>query len=182
MQKAGLVSGAVLTDLNNDGFVELVLACEWGPLKVFWNEKGRLVDATERLGLAKHLGWWSSVTSGDFDGDGRQDLVAGNWGRNTKHQYYARHPLKLFYGDVNGDGSVQAIEAHYEPAMKKDVPWRFWDTLSKAMPMVQIKFPSFAAYSQAGVEEIFAEQQGSAEGAVGEHGGIDGVFESRRSL
>src|SRR5213076_529986 len=36
----GLVSGAVFTDLNADGWPELVLACEWGPVRVFRNHQG----------------------------------------------------------------------------------------------------------------------------------------------
>src|SRR4029077_11493689 len=37
LEKIGLVSGAVWSDLDGDGFPELVLACEWGPVRVFQN-------------------------------------------------------------------------------------------------------------------------------------------------
>src|SRR5262245_27328914 len=39
----GLVSGAIFTDLNGDGWPELVLACEWGPLRIFRNEHGTFI-------------------------------------------------------------------------------------------------------------------------------------------
>src|SRR5437773_9070624 len=39
----GLVSGAVFSDLDGDGLPELILACEWGPIKIFRNDHGRLV-------------------------------------------------------------------------------------------------------------------------------------------
>ena len=42
LDKIGLVSGAVWTDLDGDGFPELVLACEWGPLILFHNDHGKL--------------------------------------------------------------------------------------------------------------------------------------------
>src|SRR5258708_14614682 len=32
LEHVGMVSGAVLSDLDGDGFPELVLACEWGPI------------------------------------------------------------------------------------------------------------------------------------------------------
>ncbi|PYJ61323.1 MAG: hypothetical protein DME24_06720, partial [Verrucomicrobia bacterium] len=35
LEQAGLVSGAVFSDLDGDGKPELILACEWGPIKVF---------------------------------------------------------------------------------------------------------------------------------------------------
>ena len=41
-EQMGLVSGAVLSDLDGDGLPELVVACEWGPLKIFRNDHGQL--------------------------------------------------------------------------------------------------------------------------------------------
>src|SRR3989441_1278957 len=42
LEKVGLVSGAVFSDLDNDGKPDLVLACEWGPGRVVRNERGKL--------------------------------------------------------------------------------------------------------------------------------------------
>jgi hypothetical protein len=161
----GLVSGAVFGDLNEDGFPELVLACEWGPLQIFRNENGRFTpwDALVTVNgqssvLSRLTGWWNSVTAGDLDGDGRLDLVAGNWGRNGRHQFHLAQPLRLFYGDANGDGAVQIVEAGFDPARGRLVPWRFWDTLSQAMPFLQERFNSFTAYSEAGVAELLGDR------------------------
>ncbi|MBI1839768.1 MAG: VCBS repeat-containing protein [Verrucomicrobia bacterium] len=82
-QKVGLVSGAVWSDLNHDGYPDLLLACEWGPVKIFMNERGRLRDATDELGLASFAGWWNGIATGDFDEDGTTDFIATNWGSNT---------------------------------------------------------------------------------------------------
>ena len=70
-ENAGMVSGAVMSDLDGDGDPDLVLACEWGPVRVFVNESGVFRDVTIESGLAGHRGWWSGVTTGDLDG-GRQ--------------------------------------------------------------------------------------------------------------
>ena len=42
LEQIGLVSAAVFSDLNGDGFPELILACEWGPIKIFRNDHGQL--------------------------------------------------------------------------------------------------------------------------------------------
>ncbi|MCZ7639405.1 MAG: VCBS repeat-containing protein [Verrucomicrobia bacterium] len=85
LEELGLVSGAVFSDLDQDGLPELVLACEWGPLRLFKFADGRLVawpvnvtglapNPAARVGLEHLRGWWNGVTTGDFDGDGRLDL------------------------------------------------------------------------------------------------------------
>jgi hypothetical protein len=78
-EKVGLVNGAVWSDLNGDGSAELILACDWGPIRVYQNQSGQLRERTEFLGLAEHRGWWNGVATGDFDEDGRLDIVASNW-------------------------------------------------------------------------------------------------------
>src|SRR5205085_828447 len=57
----GLVSGAVFSDLNGDGQPDLVLACEWGPVRVFRNNHGKFEEATSELGLSPFTGWWNGV-------------------------------------------------------------------------------------------------------------------------
>ena len=51
LEKVGLVNGAVWSDLDGDGYPDLILACEWGPIRVFKNEHGRLHEITKDLGL-----------------------------------------------------------------------------------------------------------------------------------
>ncbi len=40
LAEIGLVSGATFSDLTGDGLPELVLACEWGPIRVLQNKGG----------------------------------------------------------------------------------------------------------------------------------------------
>jgi hypothetical protein len=160
------VSAAVWSDLDGDGFPELILACEWGPLKIFRNDKGKLFPWNPAVGalnsqrstLNQLTGWWNSVNAGDFDGDGRMDIVAGNWGRNSKFQTYAAQPLRVYYGDLNGDGAVELIEAYYDPYLNKFVPWRHWDMMSQIMPFLVERFPNHQAYCQASVQDVLGER------------------------
>jgi hypothetical protein len=173
LNRIGLVSGALFTDLTGDGWPELVLACEWGPLRLFRNERGRLTDWNPRLRwtdtpppgvapppaeLARLTGWWNGVTAGDFDGDGRLDLVAGNWGRNTKYQAHRARPLRLYWGDLGGAGRVDLVEAHFDVPLQKYVPERQLDILAASLPFLRGVFPTHRAFSTAGIEEVLGDR------------------------
>jgi hypothetical protein len=110
LARIGLVNSAVWSDLDGDGFPELVLACEWGPIRVFKNRGGNLTEITRELGLAAFTGLWQSVTTGDFDNDGRPDIIAANWGLNSPWRSSPQQPLTLFYGDLAGRGYVDILE------------------------------------------------------------------------
>ncbi len=174
LESIGLVSGAVWSDLDGDGFPELVLACEWGPVKVLRNDKGKLADwdlpiavPAELLApspletrdskletLSKLTGWWNGVTTGDFDGDGRLDIVASNWGLNSDYTASAERPLQCYYGDLLDRGTVDILEAEWDPALRAVAPRRRLDGLSKSLPMLMERFPSHRKFSEASMAEV----------------------------
>jgi hypothetical protein len=156
LREVGLVSGAVWSDLDGDGWPELVLACEWGPLRVFRNERGSLREMTQELGLDRYLGWWHGVTAGDFDGDGKMDLAASNWGRNSKYESYRQQPLRLYYSDLDGSGTLELIEAQFEPSMSAYVPIRMIDTVAKSIPLLALRYPTHQSWAEASIQDILA--------------------------
>ncbi|MFQ5709497.1 MAG: FG-GAP repeat domain-containing protein, partial [bacterium] len=154
LKNLGLVSGAVFSDLDNDGDADLVLALEWGPVAVLKNNQGRFADATEASGLSKFKGWWNGVTTGDFNEDGRLDIVATNWGCNNKYHCDPDRPLRIYYDDFDNNGTMDVVEAYYDPDMKAMVPERGLSRLSRAMPFVGKRTPTYKAFGAATLEKI----------------------------
>lgn len=153
LQHLGLATGAIFSDINGDGAPDLLVATEWGSIHLFVNTGGHLTDATSAHGLNQFTGIWTGIAAGDFDGDGRMDFVAGNWGLNCKYRRYSAQPIQLYYGDVDKNGTVDLLEAIYDPSLKKIVPWQDLDTLQKAMPFLGERFQSYAQFSVSSVQE-----------------------------
>ncbi|HAB19055.1 MAG TPA: hypothetical protein DCE44_21770, partial [Verrucomicrobiales bacterium] len=152
----GLVSGAVFTDLDGDGNPDLALACEWDSPRVFRNDHGQFKEVTAALGLAELKGWWNGITSGDFDGDGRMDLLVSNWGRNGRTDLASGMdlPVSLFYGDFAGNGGVQTLLASRDPTLSLVTPWREFSKVKKAIPAVGERLLDHHAYGRASVAAV----------------------------
>lgn len=182
LENIGLVSGAVASDLDGDGLPELILACDWGPLKIFRNDKSRFVPwdpavklstnasgesqnatrNTQNQTLGALTGWWSGVTTGDLDGDGRLDIVAANWGWNSDDAATSERPLRLYYGDLLERGVVDLIEAEWNPLADAFAPRRRLDLLGGDLPVLVERFRSHRAYSEASVADVLGPQQSRA--------------------
>ena len=152
----GMATGACAADLDRDGDPDLVVATEWGPVRVFLNDGGGFREATEAWGLATKHGLWTGVATGDFNGDGLPDLVCGNQGRNSQYELYRPADLRLFYGDWAGDGVIQILEAWRSGSDWWPVHDRAW--LSQGIPKIASEFASHAAFSRTTVPEILKRQ------------------------
>jgi len=158
LKQVGLVNGAVFSDLDGDGYTELILACEWGPVRVFSNNRGRFREVTAELGLANFTGWWSGVTTGDFNGDGRLDILASNWGLNSSyHRPSARQPVGLFYGDFDDNGSMDILETEYEEVNFQLVPRRDLSFLAQGWPGLRARFATHRSFASADAMTVLGE-------------------------
>ncbi|MEM7312276.1 MAG: FG-GAP-like repeat-containing protein [Planctomycetota bacterium] len=153
---AGLVTGCVWSDANNDGWIDLFVSVEWGPVRFFKNQQGKLVEKTEQSGLGSHTGWWNGITARDFDNDGDIDLVATNFGLNTKYHASAKKPVMLYYGDFSGDGKYRLVEAEFED--EKVFPVRGKSCSTHAMPHLANKFKTYHDFALASLEDIYTPE------------------------
>ncbi len=159
----GLVNGAVFTDLDGDGFPELALACDWGPVRILANDgSGRYADQTKAWNVDALSGWWQGIAAGDLDGDGRMDLIASNWGANTRYQPGAGRRLAIFHGDFNGGGQMDVLEAATDPDTGALVPWHHFGRVRDALPFVQERFRTYRAFGEASVDEILGDRRAKA--------------------
>jgi hypothetical protein len=159
LREVGMVTSALWTDVDGDGWPDLLLTLEWGNVKYFHNKQGKsFEDWTEQAGFAAAgTGWWTSIAAADFNGDGRPDYVVGNVGLNTQYHADPQHPALLFSGDFRGDGSMQLIEACYEG--DRLYPWRTLRDIGAAIPSILKRYPRFDNYAPATLGEILGQDK-----------------------
>ena len=75
----GLVSAALWTDYDQDGWTDLMLAGEWMPITLLKNMQGKSFVNQAIPGIAQSHGWWNSLHALDMDQDGDMDYVAATW-------------------------------------------------------------------------------------------------------
>jgi enediyne biosynthesis protein E4 len=159
LREVGLVTAALWSDVDGDGWLDLLLTLDWGAVKYFHNNQGEgFENWTDKTGFAAAgTGWWTSLNSADFNGDGRPDYVVGNVGLNTQYRADPQHPALLFSGDFKGGGSNQLIEAYYEG--DKLYPWRSRRDMGVAIPAILKKYPRTDPYARATLGEMFGEDK-----------------------
>ena len=157
LREMGMVIAALWSDVDRDGWPDLLLTVEWGQVKYFHNNQGKgFEDWTERAGFAAAgTGWWTSIAAADFNGDGQCDYAVGNLGLNTQYQADPAHPALLYAGDFKGDDSMQLIEGYYEG--ERLFPWRTRRALGAAVPSILKRFPRNDFYARATLSEILGE-------------------------
>ena len=149
---AGMVSAAAWLDYDADGRLDLVVAGEWMPVRVFHQENGAFVDRTTQAGLASTSGWWNSIQPMDLNGDGRQDLVLGNLGLNSFIRASTREPALLYLGDFFGTHTTTPIITSYRHGVSYPLAGR--DELIQALPPLRRRYPTYASFGASRVEDI----------------------------
>ncbi len=150
LREIGLVRSALWSDVDGDGWPDLLLALEWGGVRYLHNDSGRgFTDRSQATGFAAAgNGWWTAIAAADFNGDGRLDYVAGNAGLNTLYQ----PPAILYFGSFKEGRSHQVIEAYLEDG--RLYPRRTRRELGAQIPAILQRFPRNDAYARATLGEL----------------------------
>jgi len=153
LRTAGMITAAEFKDMDGDGKADLILVGEWIAPTIFYNRAGKL---TEKRSMEDAHGWWYSLAIADMDGDGDQDLICGNLGKNNKFHPSADHPLEMYEGDVDGNGSHEILLSKLHEG--RNVPVRGKDCSSEQVPSLNQKFPTFKAFSESDLEKLYGKE------------------------
>ena len=125
------------------------------PIKIFEIKNGVFVESALSQQLKNTEGWWYSLSNADLDGDGDQDLLCGNLGENYKFHASVEKPFQVYGNDFDHNGSIDIVLAKYNGSNL--VPVRGKQCSGEQMPFINVKFPSFNAFADAKLEDIYGK-------------------------
>ena len=155
MSKIGMVSSAIWTDLDNNGWKDLVLCGDWMPVTIFYNRDGKL-DSRPLL-INNSYGWWNRITAFDMDGDGDQDLIGGNLGLNTRYTGTVDKPMTIVVSDFDENGSTDCIISVF--IKDNSYPITIRDYVVDQMPYLKKKYRRYKQYANATISDMFTAEQ-----------------------
>jgi enediyne biosynthesis protein E4 len=129
----GMVTGAIWADVNADKKNDLVIIGEWMAPRIFSYRNGKLNEIT--TGMNNLFGWWQSVKAEDLDGDGDNDLVLGNFGKNFYLHPDQQNPVKLWINDF--DKNTLSDKIFSRTIEGKDVPVFLKREFTDALPSLK---------------------------------------------
>jgi hypothetical protein len=152
LNSLGNAKDLIWTDLDGNGFDDLVVVGHWMPVTVLLND-GENLKLQENNGLEQTNGWWNTIEAADFDRDGDMDLIIGNWGLNSRLTASASEAITLYRYDFNGNGKQDPLVTYFYKG--KETPLASKDELVKQMPFLNKEFLSYKRFAQARVDELF---------------------------
>lgn len=152
LAEIGIVNDIIDTDINNDGWQDIIAVGEWTGIHIFINNKGSFEPHSQEE-LSSKIGWWYKVHEIDINNDGYQDYIVGNLGKNSKYKASVEKPLKIFANDFDDNGSIDIVLS--KKYKDNYVPFRGRECSSQQMPFITEKYPTYDLFAKATIEDVY---------------------------
>ncbi|MDQ3141989.1 MAG: VCBS repeat-containing protein [Bacteroidota bacterium] len=160
LTKLGLVTDAVIVDINKDNLLDIVVVGEWMPLTFLIQKDGQFYKDSTQFSIPSSKGWWFRIIEADMDSNGENDFIVGNIGLNYKFSASEEKPFEVYANDFDGNTTYDVFLAKH--LKNRVVPIRGRQCASEQLPDVINKFPTYRAFAEANIEDILGENIGKA--------------------
>ncbi|MEN0004452.1 MAG: VCBS repeat-containing protein, partial [Bacteroidota bacterium] len=156
LEKLGMITDAIWSDIDRDADMDLIVVGEWMPITLFKNEGGRFEKMKQGTGLEQTAGWWNSIAKADLDGDGDEDFIVGNHGLNSRFKASVEKPVSCYVNDFDQNRTVEQIVCTYNG--EKAYPLVLRHDMVTQMPQLKKQFLKYDSYKEKTIEELFAPE------------------------
>ena len=153
----GMITDALWIDFDGDGRLDLVTAGEWMPIQFYRNDGKRLRNVTQSMHLPPLRGWWYSLAVGDFDHDGRPDIVAGNLGLNYTYTTSSESKFGIYAADFTGNRTTDVVLAQELHGI--EYPLAGMVPLGQEMYQLASLYPTYGSFADAPLNKLFSPAQ-----------------------
>jgi hypothetical protein len=157
LRRVGMVTDATWADVRGSDALDLVVVGEWMPITVFEQRSGQLVNRTQAAGLSDTNGWWNAVHAANLNGDDTPELIAGNFGLNTRFKAASESPVRLYRNDFDDDGQADPVLTRFNNGTS--YPWAGRDRLIQRFPFLKEKFPTYESFGAAQLDDLFSRDE-----------------------
>ncbi len=156
LSKVGFVKDASWADMDANGSPDLVLAMEWGPITVFYNDAKSLVQSAIHNPQSEiATGWWNFALPYDFDGDGDLDILAGNTGINSRLKPTPEQPVRMYVADFDGNEQVEQLLTFWLGG--KEIPFATHAEIIKQLPSLKKNFLYAKDFAKASAADLVGQ-------------------------
>ena len=149
----GMITSATAVDMNKDGQDDLVLSFDWGGIELYLR-KG---NGFEHTSVTTQHGWWQCSYPIDIDKDGDLDIVAGNFGLNSRLKASEKEPVTMYINDFDGNGRIEQVMTYFVGG--EEIPFASKVLLEKSMPLLKKKFLYAEDFAKASVTELLGNEK-----------------------
>jgi hypothetical protein len=153
----GMVTDAVWSDYDGDGWEDLVITREWNSIALLKNTGGTRITSQEPPELEEMHGIWYSIVAADFDQDGDDDYLLGNLGENHRFTISDQYPLRIYALDLDLNGTLDPISTGYwkdEYGEMREYPINYLDELGGQSRYFVRKYPDYTSFSHAAIDDM----------------------------
>jgi hypothetical protein len=156
----GMATDALWYDIDKDGLKDLIVVGEWMPVTIMKQSSDGFSNQTAQYGLEDSNGWWNTIKSGDFNGDGEAEFILGNLGLNYKYKASKEKPFLIYGNDFDQNGKYDIVLSYIND--EGTFPLRGRQCSSEQIPSIADDFENYDAFAKASLKDVYGEKLDSS--------------------